>query len=235
MSSQPENPQYDADDRYAPGDEYAPGADRDMDEPSGPPYRAIAMVLLAAVVLAIGVGLVQLFGGDDDSVPAADETTSQTEQAPQQDESGAPVEDGQVSQPAQGDPAAAPEGQPAPAEPAPGDQPATEPAPGQAPANVPPVTSVPVQVFNNSNVTGLAGRTGEALRESGFAVADVSNLPSDQGVVSESTAYYGGGPGEQQAAQAIAAQLGIPAKPRPAQLAVETPGVIVIVTQDLDR
>ena len=239
MSSQSETPPYDAADQPAPGD----GAD--LDEPSGPPYRAIAMVLLAAVVVAIGIGLAQLFGGDDDSTPtAAVETTTQSEQAEQQ---GQPVEPGRQGEPGQpgqpggaegqGGQGATGEGLPGlpgqEAQPEVGQQPADQPA-GQ-PAAAPPVTAVPVQIFNNSNVTGLAGRTGETLRESGFAVGDVANLPSDQGVVSESTAYFGAGPGEQQAAEAIAAQLGIPAKPRPATMAAEPPGVIVIVTQDLDR
>ncbi|MBB1033212.1 LytR C-terminal domain-containing protein, partial [Dietzia sp. CQ4] len=113
-------------------------------------------------------------------------------------------------------------------------EPAAPPAGGQ-PGGAPAVTSVPVQVFNNSNVSGLAGRTGEALRESGFAVGEVANLPSNRPVVSESTVYFGTGAGERQAAEAVAAQLGIPALPRPADLEVGTPGVIVIVTQDLDR
>ena len=238
MSSQPENPQHPADDRYAaggqydsgdqhaPGGQYGPEDGAPADEPAGPPYRAIAMVLLAAVVLAVGIGLVQLFSGDDESAPTAGESTTQTQPTE-------PQATGQEAEPAPATPA--PDGQAATAVPAPGGQDATGPQGGQATADVPPLTSIPVQVFNNSNVTGLAGRTGETLRESGFAVADVSNLPSNQGVVPESTAYYGTGPGEQQAAEAIAAQLGIPARPRPAELAVETPGVIVIVTQDLDR
>ena len=254
MSSQPGNPQYDspqpgdpeygdahgADDRYADG--------HDMDEPTGPPYRAIAMVLLAAVVLAVGVGLVQLFGGDDEATPTADDTTSQVEQDGQAGQGahgqadpdgaagpgadgqagadgaegpdGAPAEGADGTDPRPGDPAASAPGEPA------------GPAPGAA---VPDVTSVPVQIYNNSTVTGLAGRTGEALRENGYAVGEVANMPSNRGVVARSTAFYGSGPGEQQAAEAIASQLGITAEPRPADLASEAPGVIVIVTQDLDR
>lgn len=233
MSSQPETSQFDADHRYAPGE---PGDRPDPDEPTGPPYRAIAMVLLAAVVLAIGVGLVQLFGGDDET-PAADEETSQVEQSEQQ---GQVTDPGQEGQP--GDGATGPDTQDGPdgqTDPDPAGQPEQQPADPQSPAaqtgGAPAVTSVPVQVFNNSNVTGLAGRTGEALRESGFAVGDVANLPSNRGVVSESTAYFGTGPGERQAAEAVAAQLGITAEPRPSDLAVGSPGVIVIVTQDLDR
>ena len=234
MSSQPETSQFDPSDEYAPGDgpHGGPGGSH-PDEPGGPPYRAIAMVLLAAVVLAIGVGLVQLFGGDDDSAPTAtEETTSQTEQSGQQDQPAAPVDPAQGgAAPAGQDPQGAP-GQPVdPAAPGPDGQGGQN---GEA-GSVPAVTAVPVQIFNNSNVTGLAARTGEALRETGFAVGDVANMPSDQGVVPASTAYYGTGPGERQAAEAIAAQLGITAQPRPAELAGQAPGVIVIVTQDLDR
>lgn len=267
MSSQSGNPQYDS---PQPGDaEYgdpefggphgadgrpAPGDDPGMDEPTGPPYRAIAMVLLAAVVLAVGVGLVQLFGGDDDeATPTADDTTSQVEQNGQagQDANGQAGADGAGDADGAGTPggagqdgqgADAPEGAPGGGDdgrdPQPGDPaaPGQDQPAGQVPGGaVPDATSVPVQVFNNSTVTGLAARTGEALRENGYAVGDVANMPSNRGVVAESTAFFGTGPGEQQAAQAIASQLGITAKPRPADLAGEAPGVIVIVTQDLDR
>ena len=244
--SSPENPQndapqydadqYDTDPRDA--DPYAPG-DPD-NEPGGPPYRAIAMVLLAAVVLAVGVGLVQLFGSDDDETPTAtDETTSQVEQDGQDTagegatgEAGLPGQSGQPGGPDSSVPGAPGSGevQPGDAD-APGEQSAGS-NPGEV---VPGTTTVPVQIYNNSKVTGLAARTGESLRENGFAVGDVANMPSNRGVVAESTAFYGTGPGEQQAAEAVAAQLGISAKPRPADMAGDAPGVIVIVTQDLDR
>lgn len=255
MSSQSENPQYDArqfdghghDAQYEGGYDADPNAQGDApyaDEPSGPPYRAIAMVLLSAVVLAIGIGLVQLFGGDDDEAVTADEGTSQVEQ---QDQNGQAADgqaaEGQVGPDGQplapgGDPAPAAPGDPeAPGAPGADGQPAEQPGEqGQVPSGtVPGVSTVPVQIYNNSTVTGLAGRTGEQLRESGFAVGEVANMPSNRGVVPESTAFYGNGPGEREAAQAIAQQLGITAEPRPADMAADAPGVIVIVTQDLDR
>ena len=215
------------------------------DDPSGPPYRAIAMVLLAAVVVAIGIGLVQLFGGDD-STPVADQQetgqsqdagTGDGQAAPGADGANSPGEAGDPAQPGQpGDPGQAGQpGQPGPdGQPVPGDQ-QVAPAGAQAAGGAPEVSAVPVRVLNNSNVSGLAGRTGDTLRAAGFAVSDVSNMPSDQGVVSESTVYFGTGPGEQQAAEAIAGELGIPAQPRPSGMSPNTPGVIVIVTQDLAR
>lgn len=233
MSSQPQNQQYDT----AGPD--APGEGPHGDETTGPPYRAIAMVLLAAVVLAVGIGLVQLFGGDDDE-PAAtqDETTSQVEPNGQDPADGADPQEQPVPPPlpGEGPEGADPQAPGAPGDPAdPAGQPPAEPPVDEPAPAGPAVTSVPVQIYNNSTVTGLAARTGETLRENGFAVGDVANLPSNRGVVPESTAFYGTGPGERQAAEAIAGQLGIVAAPRPADLAGEAPGVIVVVTQDLDR
>lgn len=236
MSPHPETTQHDPADRHGNADGYDP------DEPTGPPYRAIAMVLLAAVVVAIGVGLVQLFGGDDDTTQTADQTTTSQEGAPAGDQTAGDPANGE---PANGDGQAAdgqapeggdtgPDGQDPAAVPANGQGGPDGQAPGAAPG-AGQAAAVPVQVFNNSNVTGLAARTGDTLRNAGFAVEDVANMPSNRGVVPVSTAYYGPGPGEQQAAEAIAAQLGITAEPRPADLAPDTPGVIVIVTQDLDR
>ncbi|MFB9259275.1 LytR C-terminal domain-containing protein [Dietzia aerolata] len=244
MSTQYENPQYNGE--YDDADPDAHGEPPHADEPSGPPYRAIAMVLLSAVVLAIGVGLVQLFGGEDEGATAVEESTSQVEQGG--DGQGAPGADG-AGQGGQGQDGSAPAdgGQPLPPPPGADQDPDAASAPGadgqaggqsagQAQAaggGNSGVTSVPVQIYNNSTVVGLAGRTGEQLRESGFAVGDVANLPSNRGVVAESTAFYGNGLGEQEAAQAVAQQLGIVAKPRPADMAADGPGVIVIVTQDL--
>ena len=247
MSPQPENPQHDprqydaqhegandADPQAQGGDPYADpqGEGPYADEPSGPPYRAIAMVLLSAVVLAVGVGLVQLFGGDDDEVVTADDQgTSQVEQNGQVGADGQPLQPGQIA--ADGQVVGAPADPNAPAAGRPG---APAPEQGEVPAgSVPVANTVPVQVYNNSTVTGLANRTGERLRESGFAVGAVESLPSNRGVVSESTAFYGTAPGEREAAEAVAAQLGIVAKPRPADLPAQGPGVVVIVTQDLER
>lgn len=228
----------------AAADQYDGGDGTDFDEPTGPPYRAIAMVLLAAVVLAIGIGLVQLFGGDDDeATPSADEQSTSQSQDPAAGQEGQSGEQGQQGadgtqpgQPGSGSDSGEQAGGEAPAPGAPEGQTGPDGQQGQQgtpQGDVPPATSVPVQVYNNSNVSGLAGRTGEQLRENGYAVGDVANLPSSQGVIPESAAYYGSAPGEQQAAQAVAAQLGIPAKPRPADFAAEAGGVVVIVTQDL--
>jgi hypothetical protein len=90
------------------------------------------------------------------------------------------------------------------------------------------VSSVPVRVFNNSNVTGLAGQTATELTEAGWTVAETGNY--SDGTISETTVYYGNSPAEKEAATQIAAELGATAKPRFAGIANSSAGVIVIVT-----
>ncbi|WP_397517673.1 LytR C-terminal domain-containing protein [Rhodococcus oxybenzonivorans] len=89
-------------------------------------------------------------------------------------------------------------------------------------------SSVPVRVFNNSNVTGLAGQTATELTEAGWTVAETGNY--SDGTISETTVYYGNSPAEKEAATQIAAELGATAKPRFAGIANSSAGVIVIVT-----
>ena len=200
-----------------------------VDEPSGPPYRAIAMVLLTAVVIAVAIGLVQLFSGQSDEQPVA--STEQSQPAPTSAAVGAPGETAPES------------GQPAPSQPPLDEGQTTAPEASETPApsdteGAPPADgapAVPVSIYNNSNISGLAGRTGDQLRGAGYDVRDVSNYPSSQGVLPQSAAYYGTGPGEREAAEAIARELGIQAQPRPDGFDMNTPGVIVIVTQDLQR
>lgn len=89
-------------------------------------------------------------------------------------------------------------------------------------------SAISVRVFNNSNVTGLAGRTASGLTESGWTVAETGNY--NAGTIPTTTVYYGEGAAEKQAASAIAAELGATAEPRFPGIANSPPGVIVIVT-----
>ncbi|RDI42382.1 LytR cell envelope-related transcriptional attenuator [Nocardia mexicana] len=88
--------------------------------------------------------------------------------------------------------------------------------------------TVPVRVLNNSTIVGLAAQTAGQLTADGWTVAETGNYPG--GVVPKTTVYYGNTPGEQAAAQSIAAELGVTAEPRFAGIANSPPGVIVIVT-----
>ncbi|MBY4037511.1 LytR C-terminal domain-containing protein [Rhodococcus fascians] len=87
---------------------------------------------------------------------------------------------------------------------------------------------VEVRVLNNSNVSGLAAGTASTLTAEGWTVAETGNFSEAQ--FAQTAVYYGTDTGEQQAAQTIATQLGIPAEPKPSSLE-STAGVVVIVTQ----
>lgn len=194
----------------------------DVDElASGVPYRAIAMVLLALVVIAVAVGIGQLVGGKD-----SEETASPAAESSLVDDQPAQAP-GAEQQPA-------PEGGEAPVAPGPeGEQPDPNAAPAPAPDVAPNGSRVNVVVYNNSMVPGLADRIAGNLRGGGANVTQVGNYSDSN--LPNSAAYYGAAPGEQAEAQRIAQELGIEALPRPSELENSPAGVIVVVTQDLER
>ncbi|MFD4292162.1 LytR C-terminal domain-containing protein [Rhodococcus sp. NPDC058505] len=177
--------------------------------PSGPPLRALAMVLIALAIAFAGIGALTLSNSGSD--------TRSSEVLP----SVAPVT-GAPNAPA----ASARATTPAPVSP-------TTLAPVAAAAT--PTTAavdrsaVPVRVFNNSTVSGLAAQTAGTLESEGWTVAETGNYSS--GNVAKTTAYYSANSAaERQAAQQIAADLGITAEQRFGGIATASPGVIVIVT-----
>ncbi|PTR31107.1 LytR cell envelope-related transcriptional attenuator [Rhodococcus sp. OK519] len=90
--------------------------------------------------------------------------------------------------------------------------------------------SVPVRVFNNSTVSGLAAQTADELTSSGWSISETGNY--SYGQIQNTTVYYGSSASEKAAAQAIAAELGVKAEPRFAGIDSASPGVIVIVTSE---
>lgn len=84
-----------------------------------------------------------------------------------------------------------------------------------------------VRVYNISEQAGLAGHTAEVLREAGWNVTDVGNLELPE--VTETTVYFGDGPGEHDSANAVAEVLHAAAQPRIPDVAEQPPGVIVVV------
>ncbi|MGV8872691.1 MAG: LytR C-terminal domain-containing protein [Rhodococcus sp. (in: high G+C Gram-positive bacteria)] len=171
-------------------------------EQTGPPLRALAMVLISLAILFAAIGALSLTGSDSDEAaaePSVAETTS------------APV-------------AAAPTAQ----------APAAQVPAGDASSNTTaPTTSgtpedVEVRVLNNSNISGLAAGTADTLTAEGWNVAETGNFNEAQ--FAQTAVYYGTAAGEEQAAQSIATQLGIPAEAKPTSLE-STVGVVVIVTQ----
>ncbi|WP_259468139.1 LytR C-terminal domain-containing protein [Rhodococcus sp. SBT000017] len=166
-------------------------------EQTGPPLRALAMVLISLAILFAAIGALSLTGSDSDE--AAAEPAAETTSAPA---------------------AVAPTAQ-APAVPVPAADAPTTTASGTA-------ADVEVRVLNNSNVSGLAAGTASTLTAEGWTVAETGNFSDAQ--FAQTAVYYGTTAGEEQAAQTIATQLGVPAEPKPTSLE-STAGVVVIVTQ----
>ncbi|MFI1915404.1 LytR C-terminal domain-containing protein [Nocardia sp. NPDC020380] len=182
----------------------------------GPPLRALAMVLIALAIVFAGLGAMSLSSSDSSS--ASGSTTSSP---------AAPTTT--AAQPVSPAPATAP----ATTAPSSSAAPTTTAAPSTTTA-APTTTaaaldkSVPVQVLNNSTVSGLAAKTGSQLTADGFNVTGTGNYPN--GVIPKTTVYYGNSPQEQAVAQAIAAELGCAAEPKFSGLGDSSPGVVVIVT-----
>lgn len=186
------------------------------EEPTGLPLRAAAMVLIAAAIVFAGLGWLSLGKSTPDSqadTATAAATSSLTSSAPVPTTASAPV--GAVSSATRSGSTGA-------------STTASSSSSGAAADST--ATAVPVRVFNNSNVSGLASRTASKLRSDGWTIASVQNYTA--GSVPTTTVYYGTGAGEQQAAQRIAQELGVTAEPRFAGIKDATPGVIVILTGD---
>lgn len=182
-------------------------------EPSGPPLRALAMVLISLAILFAGIGLASLGGSDSDSAttppatePATAAATSTTAPAPR------------AAAPSTTAPAA----------------PTTTPARTTATTStsslvgLSPRSSAPVRVFNNSEVAGLAAQTASLLEDEGFVISETGNY--SDGLIATTSVYYGTGAGERETAEAVADALGVTAQPRFEGIANSSPGVIVILT-----
>lgn len=172
-------------------------------EQTGPPLRALAMVLISLAILFAAIGALSLTGSDSEDAAAEAPAAATTTAA-------APV-------------AQAP-GTQAPAAQAPAASSTTSAAATTSRS----AADVEVRVLNNSNVSGLAAGTASTLTAEGWTVAETGNFSEAQ--FAQTAVYYGTDTGEQQAAQTIATQLGIPAEPKPSSLE-STAGVVVIVTQ----
>ncbi|TWH44807.1 LytR cell envelope-related transcriptional attenuator [Rhodococcus rhodochrous J38] len=195
--------------------------------PSGPPLRAFAMVLISLGILFAGLGFASLGDSDDEPAPAAAPTTT-TAAAP------AAPSTRSAAVPTAPAPAAANGGTSAA-----GDGATTTTAVSSAPSM--PVGSgtafasdtsasatAPVRVFNNSEVAGLAAQTAAYLEDEGYTISETGNY--SEGLLPQTSVFYGSSPGEQQTATAVAESLGVTAQPRFEGIRDAAPGVIVIVT-----
>lgn len=192
------------------------------------------MVLISLGILFAGLGFASLGDSDDEPAPAAAPTTT-TAAAPSTRSAAVP------SAPA---PAAANGGTSAPAAANGGTSAAgtgattTTAAASSAPLPVASGTSfasdtsaaaaAPVRVFNNSEIAGLAAQTATYLEDEGFTISETGNY--SEGLLTQTSVFYGSSPGEQQTATAVAESLGVTAQPRFEGIRDAAPGVIVIVT-----
>ncbi|OUS93686.1 LytR C-terminal domain-containing protein [Rhodococcus sp. NCIMB 12038] len=173
-------------------------------ESSGPPLRALAMVLIALAILFAGLGFASL-GGSDSEETAATVTTSAAATTTAARPTTAAGAGGGTSASA-----------------------ASTTSGASSTTKAADVASVPVRVLNNSNVTGLASQTATELMSSGWTVSETGNY--SDGTISETTVYYGTSAAEKEAATEIAAQLGVSAEPKFPGIANSSAGVVVIVT-----
>ncbi|MBM4728129.1 LytR C-terminal domain-containing protein [Prescottella equi] len=181
-------------------------------ESSGPPLRAIAMVLIALAILFAGLGAASLGGSDSDETATEASPTTATS-AP----AAAPAAARTTTAPTT-----------TAAEPTTTTSTATSTTVASATTSARVDKSVPVRVFNNSTVSGLAAQTANELTSGGWNVSETGNY--SYGQIQTTTVYYGSSASEKAAAQAIAAELGVKAEPRFAGIESASPGVIVIVT-----
>jgi hypothetical protein len=168
----------------------------------------------------------------------------------------APGAPGEQVPPPGGEPAPAPGGapearggaaQPAPAPPAPQAEggtgnggPAAPPLGGSSPAGAATdgaggaeSTHMPLRVYNNSTISGLAARAAEDFRRAGWPIDVIDNYP--HGIIPTTTVYFRPGTNEEASAQALGQQFGIRVNPRFEGLKEASPGLIVIVTNDYGR
>ncbi len=90
-----------------------------------------------------------------------------------------------------------------------------------------PAAKADVRVYNISSQQGIAGRTADQLKQSGYNVAEVGNLSLSD--VSATTVYFTDAPGERETADAVGKILKAPVQPRTPEVAGQPPGVIVLV------
>jgi hypothetical protein len=103
-----------------------------------------------------------------------------------------------------------------------------------APAQPPPAASapqsVPVRVYNNGTIKGMAQQAAGDFRGAGWNVTAVDNY--SQGIIATTTVYFRPGTDEQAAANALGQQFHLRVMPRFDGIQAADPGLIVIITDD---
>ncbi|MTD58630.1 LytR C-terminal domain-containing protein [Amycolatopsis pithecellobii] len=187
------------------------------------PMRLAGVVLLAIAAGAAIVGIVTAVSGGPDNTAAPTTSAAPSPSGPGEGSVPPPASSAPPSTSAQppSTSAASPSAPAGAATPAPN---------GGVPGDQAAAKWVPVRVYNNSTIHGLAARAAADLRADGWNVAEVSNYP--YGVIPTTTAFYTPGTDEETAAKAIATSFAMKADGRFEGIQNSSPGVIVIVTND---
>ncbi|GHF02426.1 hypothetical protein GCM10017786_39690 [Amycolatopsis deserti] len=205
------------------------------------PLRLAGVVLIGVALVAVVIGGITALNGDGDNgqTAAPSPTATGGTTAPTETTGASPTET-TPSVPASPTSETPPPGQPTDtATPGGPGGTATQPggttgAPGAGDGGVPADQTaakwVPVRVYNNSTIHGLAARAADELRANGWNVVEVGNYP--QGIIPTTTVYYTPGTDEETAARSLAAAFGMKVEPRFEGIQDASPGVIVIVTND---
>ncbi|MCF7552840.1 LytR C-terminal domain-containing protein [Pseudonocardia sp. WMMC193] len=190
-----------------------------MTAPNGMSTAKVGGIALVGVgVIAAVIGLVSLgtggssSGGDEAAAPTASvaPATPDTNAVPLPSFSAEPT-------------TVAPTPTPAPVAP-----PVAEASGAGAGAAVAP--TMPLRVYNNSTISGLAATAAADFQRGGWTVAESTNYPD--GIIPTSTVYFRPGTGEQASAQRLADEYGLRVEPRFEGIQDASPGLIVIVTRD---
>lgn len=187
--------------------------------------RIAGVALLGLALVALVMGLVTAFGDDGDNNADGDGQPTTTS-------SSRPATTGQP--PSSRTSVIPPTSSTSTSE-APTTTTTTTPGQSQTPppggdGNGEPAKSVPVRVYNNSTVKGLAAKAADDLRADGWNVTEVGNYP--YGIIRTTSVYYRPGTEEEAVARSIAATFGMRVAERFEGIRDAPAGVIVIVTND---
>jgi len=198
------------------------------------PMRLAGVVLIGVALVAVVIGTVTAVSGGGNDEQTAAPSTSASQPAPggaPPSETGAPSPSTPAPTTTTAPPAttgtAAPGTPGQPGQPGAGETTAPN---GGVPADQAAAKWVPVRVYNNSTIKGLAAKAAEDFRADGWNVTGIDNYP--YGVIPTTTAYYTEGTDEETAAKALATTFGMKAEPRFEGIRNSSAGVIIIVTND---
>lgn len=182
----------------------------------------VALLGLAAVALVMG--LITVFGGNGDSNADGQPPSTTSSSRPDSSGEGEPPSSATSQVPT---PPSSSSNTPTTTTTTSGP---SQTAPSGGDGNGEPTKAVPVRVYNNSTIKGLAAKAADDLRADGWNVTEVGNYP--YGVIRTTSVYYRPGTEEEAAARAIAAAFGMRVAERFDGIKDAPAGVIVIVTNN---